>query len=420
LCLNLGIKLLTVQAKEENLSVSLPNLVTRLNTISNCSKLIVNSLPDSSGDAPVIAQGVLYKQACLDNNYTYFDGFAMFGSYAELVRMGWQGDGTHPGTGANQFCAITIISSLAFNFMNPLNMAVGVDQRNTALTSFLNKLSIVTKNANKYVDVVEEYVLDPDLVTTKNIRSLYLGKPGAGTYFESFDLNTANFKKNNGAGGILIMGEARTALVNAITSVGIGTGMGVGFSAAKLLHIHWDSTGTAGVFIVERKSRYSSQTVAAGFGLGSDTVLENNTNGTFVTCEESYVYWESATNGAEASARKIRLMNAGVLRDVIRFLSNGGISFDIPSARPNFTAGTNQSVGSTTLVAGIGTVANTSVTANTKVKVQMKTPGAGVMGVHYKYTVSAGVGFTITAIDTAGTTVITDISVVDYYLTELN
>lgn len=72
-------------------------------------------------------------------------------------------------------------------------------------------------------------------------------------------------------------------------------------------------------------------------------------------------------------------------------------------------------VGSATLVSGTVTVTNTNNDANDHLFIQLKTPG-GTLGTHYKYSISAGNNFTITAVDTAGSTVTTDTSTVSWWL----
>ena len=71
--------------------------------------------------------------------------------------------------------------------------------------------------------------------------------------------------------------------------------------------------------------------------------------------------------------------------------------------------------GTVTLVAGVAQIANTGVHSGTLVLLTLKTPG-GTLGTHYSYTLSAGVSITITAVDTSGSTVTTDTSVISYII----
>lgn len=112
---DLKVSLIVCQCKEENAAVNVPATMTRFNSIS-ASKLIVGSLPDSGPEAGQLANNVIFRNNALANGCAYFDGYYAFGSYAELVRLGWQGDGTHPDAGANNFVAAQILSELGPQF----------------------------------------------------------------------------------------------------------------------------------------------------------------------------------------------------------------------------------------------------------------------------------------------------------------
>lgn len=101
-------------------------------------------------------------------------------------------------------------------------------------------------------------------------------------------------------------------------------------------------------------------------------------------------------------------------------IGTAGVVMETAGQGLQFKTGTNARVGTSTLASGTITVANTSVTANTKVKVQLVSVNGGTLGIHYLYTINAGVGFTITAVDATGATVTTDNAIVDWYLTEFN
>lgn len=70
-----------------------------------------------------------------------------------------------------------------------------------------------------------------------------------------------------------------------------------------------------------------------------------------------------------------------------------------------------------TLSSGTVTVVNTTVTANSLIFVSRKTPG-GTLCNGYKYSVSAGTSFTITAVQADGTTCTTDTSTVAWHIIE--
>ena len=425
LCNVLNVRLICVQAKEEGLPDSLVPLASRLNLLTTASKLIINSLPDSGigADAGIRASGIMYKKMAIQNKYAFFDGFEMFGSYAELLRLGWQGDGVHPSSQGNEVCALTILNDI-YSIPDIFNNVLikNIDQRYSpsSVRSILKKLSIRTSNANRYTDVIVEHGSTArDLVVIQNVSGVWFGNPSTSTTtrIAPYDLNAVQFlRQNNTLTGIRAESAVLTGNGGAAVSWGVGGGAAA-IPAQKNLHVHASDTGTTNTLTNTRLSRYSTNVVAAGFGTGYDTALEND-SGTGIIASQDITIWSSAVNTAESSAKDFWLMFSGVLRKSITFLSNGGISLLIAGARLTYKTGTNQAVGSATLVAGAVTVANTTVTANTKVMVQLLTP-AGTMGLRYKYSVSAGVGFTITAVDASGATVTTDTSVVDYYLTEL-
>lgn len=94
---------------------------------------------------------------------------------------------------------------------------------------------------------------------------------------------------------------------------------------------------------------------------------------------------------------------------------SGNVTIDLGGTL-KITEGTNGNAGAVTLVAGVGTISNTNVTANTRVYPVVKT-SAGTLGVHYNYTVTAGVGVTITSISAPGVTQTGDVSTITYLIT---
>lgn len=72
-------------------------------------------------------------------------------------------------------------------------------------------------------------------------------------------------------------------------------------------------------------------------------------------------------------------------------------------------------VGDLTLSSGAVTVSNTNNDANDKLFLQMKTPG-GTLCHDYKYTISAGVSFTVTAVNSDRSDCTTDTSTLSWWL----
>jgi hypothetical protein len=82
----------------------------------------------------------------------------------------------------------------------------------------------------------------------------------------------------------------------------------------------------------------------------------------------------------------------------------------------SITQGTGAFKGDVTLTAGVGTVTGiTNIASNHGVFLGNLTPG-GTGGTRYKIVITAGTGFTVTAVDTAGATVTTDTSTFKYVI----
>lgn len=83
------------------------------------------------------------------------------------------------------------------------------------------------------------------------------------------------------------------------------------------------------------------------------------------------------------------------------------------------TSGSTARAGNATLAAGTVTVTNAAIAATDVIVVSRKT-AAGTLGAGgYIYTLNAGVGFTITAVDLAGALVATDLSTVSYFILKI-
>lgn len=141
---DLNVGLIVVQAKEEGwASGTIPTTMTRLAGHTTSSKLVVGSLPDVSGDTVQRQVNAAFRFAALSSDYAFFDGFALFGSYAELTRLGWNGDGTHPDDRASQYAAHMIaseLSALFFPFGAPLRTAIDVRNSNYEVQNGLDLL----------------------------------------------------------------------------------------------------------------------------------------------------------------------------------------------------------------------------------------------------------------------------------------
>jgi hypothetical protein len=100
-----NMKLMFVQAKEENASVSIPAMFTRFASLPVFSVLVIGSLPDVTSEASQLATQKIWRDNAMANYAAYFDGYRACRNYTELVRLGWITDGTHPLDPANRFVA---------------------------------------------------------------------------------------------------------------------------------------------------------------------------------------------------------------------------------------------------------------------------------------------------------------------------
>lgn len=62
----------------------------------------VGSPPIATNDADQVAQNAQLRDACRAAGYTYFDSYALYGSYARLTSLGFNGDGVHVSTACDQ------------------------------------------------------------------------------------------------------------------------------------------------------------------------------------------------------------------------------------------------------------------------------------------------------------------------------
>jgi hypothetical protein len=128
--------------------------------------------------------------------------------------------------------------------------------------------------------------------------------------------------------------------------------------------------------------------------------------------------YNAATNSitiTPGTAEKINNSTASVTIN-----SNGGFIYLMPGPSGWRVLGGTLSTagvsGSATLVSGTVTVSTTAVTANSKIFIQLKTP-SGTLGAHYQQgTITAGTSFVINSVSTAGATVTTDASTVNWWI----
>ncbi len=95
------------------MTTNLPNLKAFLNTwLTNSDVVFIGANPIEVGDLDVVMQNRLVREACIANGWTYFDGYNLFGSWANGVANGFleTGQNVHPTGLGDVFLASSLIS----------------------------------------------------------------------------------------------------------------------------------------------------------------------------------------------------------------------------------------------------------------------------------------------------------------------
>lgn len=100
-------------------------------------KIFIGSTPVAVSDNLGLLQAAVIRGVCISRGYIWWDGYAPVQSYANLVAMGWQGDGTHPAYQCQAYLASLLWSDLGFDrFMyGVLPRAVNDPQRASTMGS---------------------------------------------------------------------------------------------------------------------------------------------------------------------------------------------------------------------------------------------------------------------------------------------
>ena len=168
--------------------------------------------------------------------------------------------------------------------------------------------------------------------------------------------------------------------------------------------------------------RNNSRSMFANFGNAESTLLRDPTGRLEIlpalTTESALVIGANASQTADLLEfySGTTLSTPGTKMTAIT--ATGGLRFDATGSGITLKSATNGRIGTgVALTAGVATVANTSVTANTQVLLTC-TAVAGTPGVRIVVTKTAAASFTLTAINSAGTTETADTSTFDWQLTE--
>jgi hypothetical protein len=128
--------LITYEMKE----VDVPNLPTNIATLFGifdaapmADKLVIGDTPRATGNADQLLQNQYLKQAIVTRpRYTYFDMYRAAVSYADMVTLGENGDGIHPGEVLNGFGGDLILHELGFTALAYAMTPRAVNDRSTA------------------------------------------------------------------------------------------------------------------------------------------------------------------------------------------------------------------------------------------------------------------------------------------------
>lgn len=164
---------------------------------------------------------------------------------------------------------------------------------------------------------------------------------------------------------------------------------------------NWVSLGTtSGSFVTVTAGTFATSTAATAISIAAGNVF----TGTGTNAAVGFTFTPKGTAGLTLTTGALTATNGNL---VVGTAGNGLV----------VKSGANARIGQATLVGGTIAVANTSVTANTRVFITRTTANAGPTGA-LEAVPSAGVGFTVNALDVAGAPLATDVSTVDWLLVE--
>lgn len=112
--------LMTFEMKEQSVYADSTTYAQRLQQVFDRTKagapnmdvVGIGSPPVATNDADQVAQNSTLRTLCEANGYTYYDTYALFGSYANMVALGWQGDGVHGDVRADQYRGYLMLRDL--------------------------------------------------------------------------------------------------------------------------------------------------------------------------------------------------------------------------------------------------------------------------------------------------------------------
>lgn len=192
-----GIKLWVVQAKEGYATVDPQVTFDTLKSISNTSILACSSMPDVSNEASLITQNIALELKALFNGSAFFDNFRAMGTYSELVRLGWQGDGTHTTGDSYAFAVSFLFAELGLReFFNTYKGMINHDGNNNYVVT--NKVAVFKGDfSGDEIPVIENTGGgSPTFALIQNIAKYFMGDKAAAAYIGGYGSEIATFANN--------------------------------------------------------------------------------------------------------------------------------------------------------------------------------------------------------------------------------
>lgn len=140
---------MSAQSTGAQWSANLATLLSRVSAVRPiCDWIFCSSNPRSTDDANNVEQNNLTREFARSNGLFFFDQYNIIGSYANLVAIGQNGDGTHRGDGASQYLA-GVLWTTAFSILDSLysgsQRSIVPDQ---ATSSYTNSPNVVVENVS--------------------------------------------------------------------------------------------------------------------------------------------------------------------------------------------------------------------------------------------------------------------------------
>lgn len=145
----------------------------------NSDVVLFGSTPVATGDADQITQNTILRNAAISRRLMYWDGYSPIGSYANMVTLGWQGDGVHPDTKASAYLAGLFLNDMGFNSLTYSWGACALNDRTRP--SYLGDNTAIGRQSSRQVLFKPEPTFGFDW-EIQAPRSVKLGESTYGTF----------------------------------------------------------------------------------------------------------------------------------------------------------------------------------------------------------------------------------------------